>query len=44
MNTLKGKIVSFNNNYLNVELEDGRIISTPLDWYTGIKKMLLLNK
>lgn len=37
MNTLKGKSVSFNNNYLIVELEDGRIISTALDWYPELK-------
>lgn len=37
MNTSKGKRISFNNNYLNVELEDGRIIATPLDWYPELK-------
>jgi hypothetical protein len=41
MNTLKGKSVSFNNNYLIVELEDGRIISTPLDWYPEFKNATL---
>lgn len=42
MNTLiKGKKVSFNNNYLNVELEDLRIISTPLDWYPELKKLTI---
>ncbi len=37
MNTLKGKRVSFDNDYLKVELEDGRIIATPLDWYPELK-------
>lgn len=41
MNTLEGKSVSFNNNYLIVELEDGRIISTPLDWYPELKNATL---
>ncbi|ALV25062.1 putative protein (DUF2442 domain) [Campylobacter iguaniorum] len=37
MNTLvKGKKVSFANEYLSVELEDGRIILTPLVWYTEL--------
>lgn len=34
MNTLtKGKAVHFNDQYLTVELEDGRVISTPMSWY-----------
>lgn len=41
MNTLKGKKVSFDTNYLNVELEDGRIIATPLDWYPELKNATL---
>ena len=38
MNAFKGKRVHFNDDYLIVELEDGRIISTPLDWYPELKK------
>jgi hypothetical protein len=38
MNTLKGKKINFDDRYLSVELEDGRIISTPLDWYPELKK------
>jgi hypothetical protein len=30
--TLKGKAVHFDDRYLHVELEDGRVISTPMDW------------
>jgi len=35
---VKGKEVHFDDKYLHVELEDGRIISTPLDWYQPLKK------
>ena len=28
-----GKTIRIDNHYLHVELTDGRIISTPLDWY-----------
>lgn len=39
MNSLiKGKEVHFDEEYLHVKLEDGRIISTPLDWYEPLKK------
>ncbi|MCK9209859.1 MAG: DUF2442 domain-containing protein [Ignavibacteriaceae bacterium] len=38
MNTLKGKKVSFDDSYLNVELADGRIISTPITWYPELKR------
>ncbi|MEK6552053.1 MAG: DUF2442 domain-containing protein [Bacteroidota bacterium] len=38
MNTLKGKKVTFDDSYLNVELSNGRIISTPLNWYPALKK------
>jgi len=41
MNTLKGKKVTFDDNYLSVELEDGRIISTPIDWYPELKNATL---
>ncbi len=29
----KGKSVRFDDQYLHVELEDGRIILTPMTWY-----------
>jgi hypothetical protein len=35
---IKGKEVHFDDEYLHVKLEDGRIISTPLDWYEPLKK------
>lgn len=38
MNILKGKKVHFNDHYLIVELDDGRIIQTPLDWYPELKR------
>ncbi len=34
---LKGKSVSFNDKYLHVELDDGRIISTPMSWYKELQ-------
>ncbi|NCC53237.1 MAG: DUF2442 domain-containing protein [Spartobacteria bacterium] len=33
MSTLTGKAVHFDDRYLHVELSDGRIISTPMQWY-----------
>jgi hypothetical protein len=34
MNTLiKGQEAHFDDRYLHVELEDGRVISTPISWY-----------
>lgn len=33
---IKGKTVRIDNKYLIVELEDGRIISTPLTWYNAL--------
>jgi hypothetical protein len=38
MNTLiQGKKVQFDSNYLHVELLDGRIISTPMNWYKELQ-------
>ena len=38
MNTLiRGKAVHFDDRHLNVELEDGRIISTPMEWYRELQ-------
>ena len=41
MNSLKGKTVRFDERYLHVELTDGRIISTPMDWYPELKRASL---
>lgn len=41
MSSLKGKAVHFDERYLHVELADGRIISTPMDWYPELKKASL---
>ena len=30
--------VHFDDEYLHVKLEDGRIISTPMEWYEPLKK------
>ena len=35
---IKGKEVHFDDEYLHVKLEDGRIISTPIEWYEPLKK------
>ena len=37
MNTLKGEEVHFSDSHLNIKLNDGRIISTPLDWYPELQ-------
>lgn len=34
---VKGKAVHFDDRYLHVELEDGRIISTPMEWYKDLQ-------
>lgn len=39
MTTLvKGKSIHFDDRYLHVELEDGRIISTPMSWYKELQE------
>jgi len=38
---IKGKKIYFDENYLHVTLEDGRIISTPLSWYEPLQKATL---
>ncbi|OQY58267.1 MAG: hypothetical protein B6245_12730 [Desulfobacteraceae bacterium 4572_88] len=42
MNTFKGKTVRFDSQYLHVELEDGRIISTPIRWYEELRQASLI--
>lgn len=39
--SIKGKSVHFDERYLHVELMDGRIISTPLDWYPELQNATL---
>lgn len=42
MNTLiKGKTVHFDDRYLHVELNDGRIILTPMTWYKELQNATL---
>ncbi|MEO1953915.1 MAG: DUF2442 domain-containing protein [Campylobacterales bacterium] len=38
---IKGKEVHFDDEYLHVKLEDGRIISTPMEWYQPLKEASL---
>ena len=41
MSTLvKGKEVRFDDRYLHVELEDGRVILTPMSWYPELQAAL----
>jgi hypothetical protein len=39
--SIKGKSVGFDNKYLHVELEDGRIVLTPFDWYPELQQATL---
>uniref|UniRef100_UPI0040578A1D DUF2442 domain-containing protein n=1 Tax=Candidatus Electronema sp. TaxID=2698783 RepID=UPI0040578A1D len=42
MNTsVRGKSVHFDDRYLHVELEDERIISTPISWYKELQSASL---
>ncbi len=34
----KGKSVHVDDRYLHVELQDGRVISTPISWYEELEK------
>ena len=36
--SIKGKSVHFDQRYLHVELEDGRIILTPISWYKELQQ------
>ena len=39
MSTLsKGKSVRFDERYLHVELDDGRVILTPMTWYRELQQ------
>ena len=35
--SLKGKMIHFGESYLHVELDDKRIISTPMEWYPQLR-------
>jgi len=35
--SVKGKSVHFDDRYLHVELEDNRLISTPMAWYKELQ-------
>ena len=39
---IKGTEVHFDDEYLHVKLEDGRMISTPMEWYEPLKKATLV--
>ena len=34
---IKGKTVHFDDRYLHVELNDGRVILTPMSWYKELQ-------
>ena len=38
MKSFRGKSVRVDSEYLHVELEDARIVSTPLGWYKELKE------
>ena len=38
---IKGKTVHFDDQYLRVELEDGRVILTPMSWYKELQSASL---
>lgn len=39
--SVKGKAVHFDDRFLHVELDDGRIISTPMEWYQNLQSATL---
>lgn len=41
MSGFQGKTLHFDDRYLHVELLDGRIISTPMQWYPELQKASL---
>jgi hypothetical protein len=40
--SVKGKAVHFDDRLLHVELEDGRVISTPMEWYNNLQCATML--
>lgn len=42
MNTLAAKEVHFTDSHLTITLNDGRIISTPMDWYPELNNATVL--
>ncbi len=41
MSSFKGKAVHVDERHLHVELKDGRVISTPMNWYPELKNATL---
>ncbi len=41
MRGFQGKELHFDDSYLHVELQDGRIISTPMEWYPELREASL---
>jgi len=41
MTGFRGKALHYDDRYLHVELEDGRIISTPMGWYPELQEASL---
>jgi hypothetical protein len=39
--SVRGKAVHFDDCHLHVELQDGRIISTPMAWYPELQRSTL---
>lgn len=39
--SVTGKAIHFDDRYLHVELDDGRIISTPMGWYKELQSATL---
>ncbi len=37
----KGKSVHFDDRYLRVELEDDRVILTPMSWYKELQEAII---
>lgn len=37
----RGKTLHFDDRHLHVELEDGRVISTPMHWYPELQEATL---
>ena len=42
MSSIKSKAIHIDEQYLHVELKDGRIISSPMNWYPELKNATLV--
>ena len=38
IDSITAKTIRFDDKHLHVELEDGRVISTPMDWYKELQQ------